>query len=300
MPTAGPAEHLEPAAGLRSRLGAEAAPADVHCGIPSFDEEHAVCAAASAEALAALARSDAVALALALSEYRGLTEAHFRSEEDLMRACAFPQTAPHAAVHAQYLGFLERCCTELGRSGLTPTVRAWIGDGIPQWDAVHLANDRAVARHVERAGIAVAAETPWRAGVPDVLRARQAAVPAAPGTSSAGRLSSAATEAAAVSRALDGGHTSEARRVLGTLGAGLRELFAAEERLMAESAYVGAAHHALAHDLMLADLALLGRAIDEGAPGAAARWAKLRTEMWLETHHTLADAALDAHLAGLE
>jgi hemerythrin len=297
MTPAGPAEHLEAAAALRARLGAGVTPREGGCGIASLDEEHAICAAARIAALGALERGDVAALALALSAYRALTEAHFRSEEDLMRACGFPQATPHAAAHAQYLAFIDRCAAELGRAGLTPTVRTWIGEGLPQWFSVHLANDGAIARHVARTHAVVEGDVPWRAGVPEfggdrVERARPAAA------RDEGRLGPAKAHAAALSRALEGGDLDEARRVLGALGAGLRALFTAEERLMAESAYVGAAHHALAHDLILADLALLGRAIDEGSAEARARWSRLRSAMWLEAHRAHADAALEAHLAG--
>jgi hemerythrin-like metal-binding protein len=286
MTSAGPAPLVEPSA--------------IPCGIPSIHAEHAARAAALDRALAALAQGDAAALALALSEFRDATAAHFRSEEDLMRACAFPQAAPHAAAHAQYLDFLDRCSAELARSGLSATVRGWIGDGVPQWVAVHLASDRAFAHHVERPVAAVAAETPWRAALPEALRARQApgATPGDP--SDVGQLATAATEVAALSGSLDGGDIAGARRVLEALGAGLRELFAAEERLMVESAFASAADHGIiahAHDLILADLAALGRAIDQGEPGAAERWAKLRTAMWFGTHRTLADSALHAYLA---
>jgi hemerythrin len=238
--------------------------------VPAVDEEHAVCRAARAGALAALARNDAAALALALSQYRCIAEAHFRSEEDFMRACAFPQAVAHGKAHAQYLDFLACCSEELERGGLTATVRAWIGEGLPLWVDVHFENDCAIVRHVERAGTAAVAGAPWRAGLPDALRALPAVEPTAPtaGPSSPGRLA-----------------------------AGLRELFPGEGDFMPERAHVGAPHHALAHELMRADLALLGRAIDEGAPGAAARWAKVRTAMWLETHRAHADAALDAHVA---
>jgi hemerythrin len=299
MNPAAAAEHLEAAAALRARLGAGVAPAEGPCGIASMDEEHAVCAAARTAALEALARGDAASLGPALSRYRALTEAHFRSEEDLMRACAFPQATPHAAAHAQYLAFVDRCAAELGRAGLTPTVRTWIGEGIPQWFSVHLANDGAIARHVTRTRAALGGDAPWRAGVPECGgRPAEGERPAAPRDQ--GRLGPAKAHAAALSRALEGGDLDEARRVLGTLGAGLRTLFAAEERLMADCAYVGAAHHALAHDLILADLALLGHAIDEGSEEARARWARLRSAMWLEAHHAHADAALEAHLAGLD
>jgi hemerythrin-like metal-binding protein len=299
MTPAAPAEHLEAAAALRARFGAGVAPPDGACGIGSMDEEHAVCAAARTAALEALEQGDVAALARALSRYRTLTEAHFRSEEDLMRACAFPQATPHAAAHAQYLAFIDRCAAELGRAGLTPTVRTWIGEGIPQWFSVHLANDGAIARHVARCRVAVEGDAPWRAGVPELGGKPAEGERAAPRREE-GRLGPAKAHAEALSRALEGGDLDEARRVLGTLGAGLRTLFTAEERLMAESAYVGAAHHALAHDLILADLALLGRAIDKGSADARAHWARLRSAMWLEAHRTHADAALEAHLAGLD
>ncbi|MFL5264302.1 MAG: hemerythrin domain-containing protein [Anaeromyxobacteraceae bacterium] len=297
MTPAGPAEHLEAAAALRARLGVAVTSPQGGCGIPSIDEEHAICAAARNAALEALERNDPAALALALSRYRALTEAHFRSEEDLMLACAFPQATPHAAAHAQYLAFVDRCAAELGRAGVTSTVRTWIGEGIPQWFSVHLANDDAIARHVARTRAVVERDVPWRAGVPECGgQPAEEEIPATPAAAD-GRLGPAKAHAAALSRALEGGDLDEARRVLGALGAGLRTLFTAEERLMAESAYVGAAHHALAHDLILADLALLGRAIDKGSAEARARWTRLRSAMWLEAHRTHADAALEAHLA---
>lgn len=118
-------------------------------GIPEIDREHSVQIELLREverAVHALDRDTALTLMKRLDDY---TDAHFASEQILMRLHAYPNYATHEGEHGQLLAEFRRIHTRLAfddRADLAQSL-----SGLRRWLLTHIQTaDRAFADYIRR------------------------------------------------------------------------------------------------------------------------------------------------------
>ena len=89
--------------------------ASFELGVPSMDTAHRALDGMVLDALSAVERSDAEALAATLASLGAAIVPHFQEEEGMMRRSRFPGTAEHATAHATFLGEASRARDDLER-----------------------------------------------------------------------------------------------------------------------------------------------------------------------------------------
>ena len=77
------------------------------------------------------------------------TEAHFDSEQVLMRSTAFPAIREHTDEHQRILGQMHRLADKVA-GGSIAMARAFVREQLPDWFELHAATmDSALAAHVK-------------------------------------------------------------------------------------------------------------------------------------------------------
>jgi hemerythrin-like metal-binding protein len=85
------------------------------------------------------------------------TQAHFVSENALMKASGFPAIREHMDEHQRVLGELRRMAAKTA-DGSTLLARAYVAEQLPAWFSVHAVTmDSALAGHLKQRAAPVAA-----------------------------------------------------------------------------------------------------------------------------------------------
>jgi hemerythrin-like metal-binding protein len=126
----------------------EAWNASFELGVPAMDTAHRALDGMVLDALSAVERSDAEALAATLASLGAAIVPHFQEEEGMMRRSKFPGTAEHATAHATFLGEVGKAHAEFTKNGLSPLFRLWFGSRLAPWLRVHVRGlDAQLARY---------------------------------------------------------------------------------------------------------------------------------------------------------
>lgn len=115
-------------------------------GVPQMDEIHRE----FAQMVNQLARVDKEGFIERFPILVAHTQAHFESENALMKASGFPAIREHMEEHQRVLGELRRLAAKM-TNGSVALARAYVAEQLPAWFKLHAATmDSALAGHLKR------------------------------------------------------------------------------------------------------------------------------------------------------
>jgi hemerythrin-like metal-binding protein len=141
-------------------------PAELAVGFEEIDGQHRGLLDGIERVVASLDRG-VPGLRAAVAALNDLFVAHFAAEEAFMDASGYPDRGKHRSAHDLFMQDFARQARELGQLGLTPPVREWVVNGLPEWTRFHIrVNDVPLGRYLRARRLA-----PELAGASDKPRA---------------------------------------------------------------------------------------------------------------------------------
>ena len=121
-------------------------------GVPEMDETHRE----FAEIVNQLTKADKPGFIELFPVLVAHTQAHFDSENALMKASGFPAVREHLDEHRRVLGELRRMVVKV-ENGSVALARAYVREQLPAWFSLHAATmDSALAGHLKQRGAPLA------------------------------------------------------------------------------------------------------------------------------------------------